>query len=83
MSATDRQVGGDHYSRMAIQPAEFIHKNGIGYLAGCSIKYLCRYQRKGGLQDLEKAAHYIEMLIEAEREMTASLAISRDTATGS
>jgi len=64
--ASDTQVGGDHYSSMAIQPAEFIHKNGIDFFAGNVIKYLCRYKTKGGKQDLEKARHYIDLLIEKE-----------------
>lgn len=66
MSAKSRQVAGTHYQSMIIQPAEFIHKNGIGFLAGNVIKYVCRYKQKGGVQDLEKAKHYVELLIEAE-----------------
>ena len=66
MSAKDTQVAGDHYKSMAIQPAEFIHANGIGYLAGNVIKYVCRYKTKNGKQDLEKAIHYLELLLEAE-----------------
>jgi len=60
----DYQVGGDHYD-MPIQPADFILKNGLGWAEGNAIKYLCRYKRKGSpVQDLKKAKHYIEMLIE-------------------
>lgn len=61
------QVGGTHYVDMAIQPFEFIHRNGIGFAEWCAIKYLCRWRNKGGIQDLEKAKHCIEMLIDAER----------------
>jgi hypothetical protein len=68
LSAKDKQVGGNHYQALAIQPAEFIHKNGIGFLAGNIIKYVCRYKQKGGIQDLEKAKHYVEMLIEFESQ---------------
>lgn len=64
--ASGTQVGGSHYSSMAIQPAEFIHKNGIGFLAGNVIKYVSRYKAKGGKQDLEKAGHYVRLLIEKE-----------------
>lgn len=64
--ASEEQVGGTHYSGFPIQPAEFIHKNGIGFLAGNVIKYVCRYAKKNGKQDLEKARHYIELLIEFE-----------------
>lgn len=66
MSALTSQVGGDHYKAMAIQPAEFIHRNGIGFMEGSAIAYLCRWRSKGGLEDLRKAKHFIEMLIELE-----------------
>lgn len=62
----DTQVGGDHYKNMAIQPTEYIHANGIGFIAGNIIKYISRYQSKNGMQDLEKAKHYLEILIELE-----------------
>lgn len=65
-SALDVQVAGDHYRNLAIQPVEFIHKNGIGYCEGAAIKYLCRHREKGGLDDLLKAKHYIDLLIEME-----------------
>ena len=63
---TDFQVGGDHYREMKIQPTEFIHSNGIGFIEGNIIKYLCRHRMKNGKQDLEKAAHYLQMLIAME-----------------
>jgi hypothetical protein len=66
MNASKRQIGGDHYSTFAIQPSEFIHRNGIGFLAGNVIKYVCRYKAKNGRQDLEKARHYIDLLLEWE-----------------
>lgn len=65
-SAMDHQVGGDHYKDFEIQPSEFIHRNSIGFIAGNVIKYVCRYRTKEGLKDLEKARHYIDMLIEME-----------------
>ena len=61
-----QQEGGNHYKQFKIQPAEFIHANGIGYLEGCAIKYLCRHRDKGGLEDLRKAQHYIDLLIDLE-----------------
>lgn len=64
--ALERQVGGTHYRKLAIQPIEFIHRNGIGFCEGNAIKYLCRWRDKGGVADLEKAKHYIELLIELE-----------------
>jgi len=64
--ATDRQVGGSHYKDMPIQPSEFISANGISWNLGNAIKYLCRHETKGGIQDLQKAMHYIELEIERE-----------------
>lgn len=60
------QVGGDHYRIMAIQPIEFIEANNLGYCVGNVIKYVCRYRRKNGKEDLLKARHYIDLLIEQE-----------------
>lgn len=65
-TALDIQHGGQHYKGMKIQPVEFIHANNIGYMEGNAIKYLCRWQMKNGLEDLNKAKHYIELLIEME-----------------
>ena len=64
--ALETQVGGDHYKKMAIQPVEFAHKNGLGYCEAAIVKYVCRYKHKNGRQDLEKAKHFIELLIELE-----------------
>ena len=64
--ALDVQIGGDHYKSMPIQPVEFIHANHLGFLVGNVIKYVCRYQAKAGLEDLKKAKHYIDLLIELE-----------------
>lgn len=66
MTALNKQIAGNHYKDLKIQPVEFIHANGIGYLEGNAIKYLTRWRAKGGLADLEKAKHYIELLIELE-----------------
>ncbi len=62
--ASAKQVGGEHYKKYAIQPSEYILKNNIGWLAGNAIKYLTRWKDKGGRQDLEKAKHYVELLLE-------------------
>lgn len=64
--AMDKQEGGNHYKNMAIQPVEFIHKNGLTFIAGNVIKYVCRYEMKNGIEDLKKARHYIDLLIEME-----------------
>ena len=65
-SALNVQVGGEHYKKLAIQPVEYIHANGIGYFEGNVIKYVTRWRDKGGIADLLKARHYIDMLIELE-----------------
>ncbi|WP_240905392.1 DUF3310 domain-containing protein [Bordetella hinzii] len=65
-SALDKQEGGDHYKKLAIQPIEFIFKNKIGYAEGNVIKYVTRWRDKNGVEDLRKARHYLDLLIEAE-----------------
>jgi hypothetical protein len=65
-AAVDKQIGGDHYKSLPLQPIEFIMKNKLDYCTGNAIKYLCRHKQKNGKQDLEKAIHYIQMLIEDE-----------------
>lgn len=65
-SASQSQVGGDHYKSMAIQPSEFIVANNLGWYEGNAIKYICRHSRKGGKKDIEKAMHYLELLLESE-----------------
>lgn len=60
------QVGGDHYKDMAIQPFEYIHANRIAFAEGCIIKYVSRWRHKAGIQDLKKARHFLDLLIEAE-----------------
>lgn len=61
-----KQEGGSHYKDMVIQPIEYIAKNNIGYLPGSAIKYLSRYQKKNGIEDIKKAIHYCEMILEME-----------------
>lgn len=64
----DVQVGGSHYKDLKIQPVEYIHANNIGYMEGNVIKYVSRWRAKNGIKDLEKAKHYIELLIQLETE---------------
>ena len=64
--ALQKQEGGTHYKKFRIQPAEFIHTNNIPYLEGCAVKYLCRHRDKGGVTDLLKAKHYIDLIIQLE-----------------
>ena len=59
----DVQVGGDHYKSMGIQVVEYCMANHIGFMEGAVIKYVSRWRFKGGLQDLKKAVHFLEMLI--------------------
>lgn len=68
MSALDTQVSGDHYKNMAIQPVEYIHANNIPFIEGSIIKYVTRHRSKNGRDDLEKARHFIDILIEREYE---------------
>ena len=58
------QVGGNHYQKLTIQPVEFIVKNNIPFLEANVIKYVVRHKDKNGLEDLNKAKHYLEILIE-------------------
>lgn len=61
MSALDTQVSGQHYKNMIIQPVEFIVKNNISFLEANVIKYVCRHREKNGIEDLNKAIHYLEL----------------------
>jgi hypothetical protein len=61
-----KQVGGAHYKKYKIQPSRFINDNKILFAEGNAIKYICRHQDKGGKQDLLKAMHYLEMIIERD-----------------
>ena len=63
MSANERQVGGDHY-RSRYQHWDFVEEGGLGYLEGCATKYVSRWRQKNGVQDLEKAEHYVQKLVE-------------------
>ena len=67
MSALEKQVSGGHYKSLKIQPIEYIHANGIPFAEGSVIKYVTRWRDKGGIADLEKAKHFIELLIELEQ----------------
>lgn len=76
MSALDVQVGGSHYKDKAIQPIEFIHANKLGFIEGSIVKYITRWREKGGVKDLEKIKHYVDLLIELEhREVERQAAL--------
>ena len=66
MSAYDKQIGGTHYRKMKIQPSEFANKNHLPFAEGNVIKYISRHQYKGGKEDLLKAKHFIDMIIERD-----------------
>ena len=65
-SALNTQVGGLHYKNLKIQPVEYVHANNIGYFEGSVIKYVTRWRNKNGIADLQKAKHFIDLLIELE-----------------
>ena len=66
MSAYDKQIGGSHYKNYEIQPSEFVNKNKILFAEGNAIKYICRHSSKGKKEDILKAIHYLEMIIERD-----------------
>ena len=66
MSAYDKQIGGTHYRKMKIQPSKFVIENELLFPEGNVIKYICRHQYKGGKEDLLKAKHFIDMIIERD-----------------
>jgi len=68
MSALDTQISGDHYKSLKIQRIEYIHANGLPFAEGSVVKYVTRWRDKGGIADLEKAKHFLEILIELEKK---------------
>ena len=66
MSANETQVGGAHYKDKAIQPWDYIAANELGYFEGNIVKYVSRWRDKGGVDDLRKAQHYLQKLIELQ-----------------
>ena len=66
MDPYDKQIGGSHYKKMKIQPSKFVIENELLFPEGNVIKYICRHRFKNGKEDLEKAVHFIEMIIERD-----------------
>jgi hypothetical protein len=62
----DKQIGGKHYKNMKIQPAKFINENKLLFAEGNAIKYICRHTIKGKEEDVRKAIHYLEMILERD-----------------
>lgn len=65
------QVGGSHYKDMPIQPVEFCQKNRLNYCESNVVKYVCRHRSKNGRQDIEKAIHYLQLLLDIEYPLNA------------
>jgi hypothetical protein len=65
--ANSKQVSGSHYSDKEIQPWDYIYANNLCYFTGNCVKYVSRWRDKGGIDDLKKAIHYLEKLIELEQ----------------
>ena len=70
MSVYDKQIGGSHYKKMKIQPSKFVIENELLFPEGSVIKYICRHRFKNGKEDLLKAVHFIEMIIERDYSKT-------------
>lgn len=69
MSANDKQIAGSHYQKL-IQPWDYIAANGLDFFEGNIVKYVTRWRQKGGVEDLRKARHYLDKLIEMETHDT-------------
>ncbi len=66
INALSKQISGSHYKNQKIQPIEYIHANELGFPEGNVIKYVTRHRKKDGIEDLKKAIHYLELLIDLE-----------------
>lgn len=64
--ALTKQVGGSHYKDLAIQPVDYITKNNLGFIEGCVVKYVTRWKHKSSVEDLKKAKHFLEILIQQQ-----------------
>lgn len=64
------QVGGQHYKSMKIQPVEYIHANSLPFIEGSVVKYVTRHRQKNGAEDIKKAIHFLNLLLELEYKET-------------
>ena len=64
MNINDYQVGGEHYKKLTVQVWDYIASNNLGYFEGNIVKYVSRWKEKGGVDDLKKARHYLDKLLE-------------------
>ena len=79
MSAFDKQVGGNHYNQMMIQPLEYALANNLGICEHAVVKYVSRWRDKGGVDDIRKAIHYCEILIDIELKSKAQDPVVKST----
>jgi hypothetical protein len=70
--AYKKQIGGSHYQNMVMQPSEFINKNKLPFAEGSAIKYICRHAAKGKQEDIHKAIHYLEMILDRDYQDSQS-----------
>ena len=73
MKPYDKQIGGSHYQKYKIQPSKFVIENELLYPEGCAIKYIIRHRDKGKKQDILKAIHFLEMIIERDYNADTSI----------
>ena len=66
MNPYDKQIAGSHYQGFKIQPSKFVIENNMLFPEGCVIKYICRHPHKGKKEDLLKAIHFLEMILERD-----------------
>lgn len=64
--ALDSQVGGGHYKDLPIQPVEYCQRNRLGFCESSVVKYVTRHRQKNGRQDIEKAIHFLRLLLEID-----------------
>ena len=73
MNPYDKQIAGSHYQGFKIQPSKFVIENNMLFPEGCVIKYIGRHQSKGKRQNIEKAIHYLEMILERDYDADTSI----------
>lgn len=66
MGALETQEGGDHYKKLGIQPVEYIQANNLDFFQGNVVKYVTRHKDKKGAEDIRKAIHYLQMILEMQ-----------------
>ncbi len=67
------QHGGSHYKRMGIEPVQYCHANGLNFLEGSAVKYITRHRDKGKVEDVKKAIHYLQMILEFEYQTKSTV----------